>query len=398
METDHGPYTNPYALLLICAPAPVHRAGENWRLDVKFVEGMRRHQRDWGGPVHCLLWETQESIPFGQKYAAKDLGFGLTVLPAGQSPTFLPDAAVAFLSADMVEFGNLTELFSARQIPVVASLEYTLDTRMQILRLDPQISGLRKMRRMLWQLNHERKLRRGLTKAAGVQFNGWPSYAAYKHLTARPHLYLDNRMEQSMTATQANMETRAARLRSGAPLRLIHSGRLEPMKGAQDLLPVMRSLAQNKIEATLDIYGTGSAAPSIRASLAEFGGKVRLHDPVDFRTELVPIKRTAADIFLSCHRQSDPSCSYIEAMGCGLAVAGYDNQMWAALHKSSGGGLIAPLGRPEALAVAIAQWHRDREQLISAMEAAWEYAKAHSFEVEFAGRIQHLRQCAAGEA
>ena len=42
---------------------------------------------------------------------------------------------------------------------------------------------------------------------------------------------------------------------------------------------------------------------------------------VDFETELVPFTRQNADIFLGCHRQSDPSCTYLEAMGCGVAVA-----------------------------------------------------------------------------
>lgn len=382
-------------VLLICAPAPVQKLGENWRLDVKFVEGMKRHQKDWQGPVRCILWETQGSIPFGKEYASKDLGFELTVLPVGGLPPAFPDVALAFLSADMVQFPRLTAHFAAQAIPIVASLEYTLKTRLQILKLDPHISTLRRMRRMLWQLNFERKLRRGLSKAAGVQFNGWPSYDGYAHLTTRAHLYLDNRIEHSMLATPSDMQSRIARLRSGAPLRLIHSGRLEPMKGAQDLLPVMRALAKNKVDATLDIYGTGTLAQNIRAALSEFGGRVRLHDPVDFRTELVPINRAGADLFLSCHRQSDPSCSYLEAMGCGLAVAGYDNQMWSALCKASGGGMTAPLGQPEALAAAITGWHHDREKLVSASALALAYAQSHCFEAEFSGRIRHLHQCAA---
>lgn len=394
MMSDQTSAKRTKELLLICAPAPVQQVGENWLLDVKFVEGMKRHQNDWQGPVHCVLWETQSSIPFGKPYTLAELGFGLSVLPAGSLPSDLPAAAVAFLSADMVEFSHLTRYFAARQIPIVASLEYTLETRMQILRLEPSLSLLRRLRRMLWQLNHERKLRRNLAKAAGVQFNGWPSYAAYAHLTPRPHLYLDNRMERDMMATPSDMQNRAASLRSGAPLRLIHSGRLEPMKGAQDLLLVMRALAKRKVDATLDIYGTGSLAQTIRASLTDFDGKVRLHDPVDFRTQLVPINRSTADVFLSCHRQSDPSCSYIEAMGCGLAVAGYDNQMWSALHKASAGGLLAPLGQPDALAAALTQWHQSREPLIRASQAALDYAKSHCFEAEFDGRIQHLRQCA----
>jgi hypothetical protein len=117
---------------------------------------------------------------------------------------------------------------------------------------------------------------------------------------------------------------------------------------------------------------------------------VKLHGPVDFATELVPFCRKHADIYLSCHRQSDPSCTYLESMGCGLAVAGYDNRMWSALRRASGAGWTAPLGRATALADVIARLGRERQEVVQACRAAYSFAAAHAFEHEFRKRIDHL--------
>ena len=165
------------------------------------------------------------------------------------------------------------------------------------------------------------------------------------------------------------------------------------MKGAQDLLPVMTALRALGVRATLDIYGAGSFEGSLREGLAQFGGDVRLHGSVDFETALVPISRTEADVFLSCHRQSDPSCTYLEAMGCGLAMAGYGNRMWARLAGEAGQPAPAPMGQPRALAARIAAWDRDRASLIAAAEGGWRFAMAHDFDREFAGRMAHLAAC-----
>ncbi len=383
--------------LLLCAPAPVIDAPLGYRLDVKFVEGMRAHAAGWGGPMQCVLWRGAGAIPFGRAYLAAELGFDLTVLdPGAPLPgALIEGASVVMVSADMPGFDGVVTAAAQRGRPVVTALEYTLETRLRILWLDRDTGLLRKARRALWALRNERRIRRALRASSGVQFNGYPAFDAYRGLTGRPLLYLDNRMSPALMATPEDMAARAARLRSGAPLRLIHSGRLEAMKGAQDLLPVMARLRQAGVAATLDIYGTGALEGAIRDGLGAFDGAVRLHGPVDFETGLVPVSRTQADVFLSCHRQSDPSCTYLEAMGCGLAVAGFGNRMWARLSAEAGLGAPVALGDGAGLAAGIAAWDRDREALIAAAERGLGFARAHDFPREFDARMAHLQACAS---
>jgi glycosyltransferase involved in cell wall biosynthesis len=188
------------------------------------------------------------------------------------------------------------------------------------------------------------------------------------------------------------MSERRDRLLRGAPLRFVFNGRLEPMKGADDLVPVADALKQRGIDFTLDVFGTGTLKDQISAGISarKLGDVVRLHDPVDFETELVPFLRKNADVFLCCHKQSDPSCTYIENMGCGLAVMGYDNRMWAKLSEMSGAGWTGRMGQIDAFADLAESVNADRLEMANRCDRALSFAKAHSFEAESRKRMDHL--------
>ncbi len=213
-------------------------------------------------------------------------------------------------------------------------------------------------------------------------------------------MYIDNRLRRDQQATDDDMAARRARLATrlggrpgaGGPLRLMNSGRLEPMKGAQDLVPVARHLAARGVAFEMDIFGHGSLRDEIARGIAAHGqgDRVRLHDPVDFETGLVPFARQEIDIFLGCNRQSDPSRTYVETMGCGVPVAGYTNRMWQAMLAESGGGWGVTMGRPEALADCIAQLATRPDEIAARAERALAFARQHDFETEFDRRIAHL--------
>jgi glycosyltransferase involved in cell wall biosynthesis len=381
--------------LVMYAPAPVVDEGATVRLDAKFVSGMREHCARWPGEVRCLLRLGAPSIPFGLSLPRSELGFELVLLapdePAG--PKHLDGAAAVFAAADDAGSLHLVPLAHAVGARIVYSLEYTIGTRLEIARLDRDRSPPRRLWSAWWHVRQEIRRRRAIRAADGLQANGYPAFDLYRKLNKRTMIYLDGRMTPELLATGPEMAARRARLLSGAPLRLVHSGRLEPMKGAQDLVPVMRALRAAGVAATLDVYGTGGLERAVAAAAAAagLGDVVRLHGPVDFETGLVPAARSQADIFLSCHRQSDPSCSYIEAMGCGLAVAGYANHMWLRLAGEAGAGAVAPMARPRLLAERIAELDRNRAALAEACERSLSFSRAHDFPTEFTRRMDHLK-------
>ncbi|MFN4130726.1 MAG: hypothetical protein ACK4GC_13070, partial [Paracoccaceae bacterium] len=157
--------------LLMLAPAPVIRLADGrLRLDVKYVEGMRAHQALWEGPVSAVVWDGATAVPFGADYAPQDLGFPLSVLPAGAKvPATGADLIAA--PADMAQ-----ALALARgPVPVVFVVEYTIGTRLRIVALDRGRGLLRKGWSALWNLRVERQRRAAFRRAAGVQCNGYPA-------------------------------------------------------------------------------------------------------------------------------------------------------------------------------------------------------------------------------
>jgi glycosyltransferase involved in cell wall biosynthesis len=192
------------------------------------------------------------------------------------------------------------------------------------------------------------------------------------------------------------MAARETHRAAGGPLRLVFSGRLETMKGAQDLVPVARRLTERGVDFTLDIFGSGSLEAEVAEGIRSLQDpqRVRLHKAVDFETELVPFTRREADLFLGCHRQSDPSCTYIEAMGCGVAVVSYDNRMWQRLNGESQAGWGTPLGQPQALADRVAEIAKDPAEISRRSRNAWAFSRRHGFLPEFRRRMEHLARIA----
>lgn len=380
--------------LLVISSAPATMVDDRPFLDRKFVDGMRFYCEAWEGQTSCILNMRGDVFPFGQTYAADQLPFDVTILPEGReiAASDLAGHDIVLGSGDDHQYLHLADICSRTGQKLVFIIEYIVETRRQIIFLDRTRSLPRKIYALLWMLRQEHRRRRAFRLADGIQANGYPAMQAYGPMNPNTVMYLDNRVGEQLLATEAEMAARERRLTAGAPLRLVHSGRLEPMKGSHDLIPIARRLARGGIDFELNIFGAGSLEPEIREGIArhDLQGRVVLNGVVDFETELVPFARENADIYLSCHRQSDPSCTYIESMGCGLAVAGYSNRMWSALCSASGAGWAVPLGNADALADAIAQAARDRQALAACCEAARSFAGAHSFEREFRKRTDHL--------
>lgn len=378
------------------APAPVsENADGSLRLDVKFVDGLHLHMTHWPGEIDVVLYATGGAIPFGADYRREELPVRLHVLSPGANvpEELLRRADLVLASGDMVEALDLPMRASA---PVVLVVEYTLETRLRIALLDRHRSLARRVWSVIWNLRQERRRRRAFAAAKALQVNGYPAAAAYGPLNRDTHLYLDNRMSTALMADAGEMALRASRLASGAPLRLVHSGRLEPMKGAQDIAPLVRALVAAGLDFTLDVFGTGSLESEVAALAQSDPGRVRLHAPVDFKTVLVPWMRANADMFVSFHRQSDPSCTYLESMGCGVPVVGYDNAMLAALARASASGWTVPMGRPQALAGAIRRLNAARAEIGVHAERGLAFARSHDFEAEFAARMAHCVRIADG--
>ncbi len=381
--------------LLVVSGSPAFLVNGKPFLDIKFVEGMRLYTELWGGPVSCILKLRDEPSPFGRLINLAELPFKLILLPYDKDITAddVVGTNVVLASGETHEYFNLPSVCRDAGAKLIYIIENIPKTRRQIILLEQDRPLFKKFYSILWVMNQEMKRRRSFKQADGIQANGYPAYRLYRFINKNTILYLDNRLSQKISSTEDEMQDRLVRLASSAPIRLVHSGRLETLKGSQDIIPIAQRLQSMNVNFTLDIFGTGSLEDEIRKAIITYNlqSRVKIHGGVDFETELVPFMRSHADIYLSCHRQSDPSCTYLENMGCGVAVVGYDNHMWSALCQESGAGWAVQMGDTDKIADVIAQAAANRATLAKFCNAARAFAQKHSFESEFSRRIEHIR-------
>jgi len=363
----------------------------------KFVDGMRSYAERWDGQVHAIL-------PPGRGVtgnlddvvvARDELPFSVDILPLS-SPALrqrLLQAAVVMGQAHH-EMADLASFCAVHGVPYIFNCEYSLRTRLQITRMEAP-NPLRRLRRSLWELNQERLMRNTVRCATGVQCNGHPTYEAYSPIARDSMLYFDNRIEPDMVAAREEVGKKQQRHESKR-LTLVYSGRLNRMKGAHYLVPLAQALVERGVDFDLHVCGDGELQPLIAAQIAAAGlhERVHLRGVLDFRSELLPFVSTNADLFVCCHPQGDPACTYMETFACGVPIVGFANEAFRGLQRESGAGWVTPLGDVRAMADAIAAIARERGRLREPALAALEFAGQHTFPREFDRRIEHLERCA----
>jgi glycosyltransferase involved in cell wall biosynthesis len=365
-------------------------------LDKKFVSGMTLYQRFWPGPVRGIVRaQPGYKAVYSGVYQPADLGFAVTVLGANQdiADEQLRGSAIVLGAGDDPRQSNLLQQCRSLDIPCVLGVEYTLGTRIDIIRKEAR-SSYDRLKGVIWALGDEVRRRRRFKAASGLQINGAAAFTAYAEATRGDLLYFDNRLAADAFASDAELARAEARREAGEPLRLLFSGRLERMKGADHLVPVIAALRRRGVGATLDIFGTGSLVPVIAAQIDRegLGGLVTLQGPVDYETELLPRIKGAYDVFICCHPQSDPSCTYVETLGCGIPIAGYRNDAFAGILDRADVGWGVPIGKIDALAAQLHALDSNRAAITSCAASGLAFARQHGFEAVFQRRIDHLLQ------
>jgi glycosyltransferase involved in cell wall biosynthesis len=388
MRSEDGP------LLVVAPNIGVLVDGERVFMDIKAADGVACYAHFWPGKVRCLGRQGAiEGITYGQWYNLAELPFEIRTLSANADGAEMAqnarDAAILTAGADL--YLDLGVVEAMAPLPVVMIIEYTLRTRLAINRLS-EAGLLKRLRTSMWLRWMERGRRKALSAASGIQANGWPAFAAYGPASPDPLLYFDTRLRTEDLISGEAAAAKAAALTKREPLRLAFSGRLERMKGADHLIPIARMLQARNCAFSLDIYGEGSLRSAIQKDVEEagLGALVHLHGPVDFQSVLVPSFKESVDLFLCCHPQGDPSCTYLETLGCGVPILGYLNEAWDGLLRIGTCGAGVRVGDDAAMVGEIVRLDLDRAELGRLMVGAAKVAESRSFEKVYAQRIQHL--------
>jgi colanic acid/amylovoran biosynthesis glycosyltransferase len=388
------------SLVIISPLKGLLRPGGNIVLTEKFIVGLKLYRELWGGPVSHLCEPTdRESHNLdNQETALKTPEFN-TVCHTFSERFFreaIPKDSLAVASAGE-KFNSVSRICKEIGVPCVYVTEYSLRTRHQIID-EYRRSRLHGAWQKLRQVQQELAQRKAISLAAGVQCNGLPTFNAYKGLNSSPHLFFDNRTESSMLATEDQVKKRCFEYHQGHKLRLTFSGRLTLMKGVDDLLLVashLREMGEDWFE--MSICGDGDYVDHLRRGIELMGLNqvVRLRGSLDFKTELIPFLKNDTDLFVCCHRQGDPSCTYLETMACGVPIIGYANEAWEQLSDYSRAGWVTRIGDPQTMASQIIKISKKPDELEGEALRSLSFAKEHYFEKTFRRRVEHFQEIAS---
>jgi colanic acid/amylovoran biosynthesis glycosyltransferase len=380
--------------LLIIPSVPVWLQGNTLIFDRKFYDGMALYAEKWPGKVSCLMSTSTALLPdFGIiKKTDKELPFKCLTIDKTEfiGTEHLKGASLVLASGDAYNQLHISELCRQMKIKCVYVIEYIPETRYQIAALSTN-NPLIKLRRFFYIWRHEKKRVDAFQLADGLQSNGTPAYYEYNSFKNNL-LYFDTRVDNRHSISLPDLENRLEYLSQGNPLRLAFSGRLIQMKGADHLVTLAKMLKKEALPFSMTIYGTGDLENEMKKSIKEYQleNQVSMPGAVDFYTKLIPDLKKNIDLFISLHRQSDPSCTYLETLSCGVPIVGYNNKAFAGLLDLADIGWGAKLNDLDAIKKFIIHLNKNRLIISQKSRNSLAFSQPHDFERTFNKRVNHL--------
>ncbi len=143
------------------------------------------------------------------------------------------------------------------------------------------------------------------------------------------------------------------------PLRLFSCGRLNPVKGHQDLMQAVALLTKQGLDIQLEIAGeddTGGHGyrQTLEARITELDLQDCVHLLGAIDADAVLDKLRAAHIFVLASWAEPLGVAYMEAMACGIPTIGTDAGGVPELIENNISGVLVPPQNPERLAEKIA--------------------------------------------
>jgi colanic acid/amylovoran biosynthesis glycosyltransferase len=361
----------------------------------KLLDGINELQKYWAATIEVILEEDKlvsdnlDNITIH----VDQLSFSVRLLNY-QSAEFQRalDRGSVVLASVSHRQNKISFFCKQRNIPCIYVSEYSLKTRFQIINASFQNPFL-KVRKYLWEIFQETRQVRAIGKAEGIQCNGSPTFNSYRKINVNPLLYFDSRVTEGMLIGHDELHKRTQVCLSKAKLRLVFSGRLLKMKGADHLIPTALHLRTLGVNFVMYICGDGELFNGIQEMIDKnyLSDSVIMKGVLKFQEELLPFVKNTSDLFICCHVQGDPSCTYLETMSCGVPIVGYANEAFTGVIKASGAGWATKMNRPDLLAIKIAELDSRRELLVVESEKSLAFASMHTFEKTFQNRISHIR-------
>jgi colanic acid/amylovoran biosynthesis glycosyltransferase len=363
-------------------------------LTKKFIDGIELYREFWPGDIKILIEET--TTPDSNLDHVNINQINKVQLEIADYTNIGP--IIAKLEKNSIVLASIhyrqnlvAKICKAYKIPCVQASEYTLKTRLKIAKLDKK-NPLKRWRSYIWEYLQEKKNISSIEDATGLQCNGLPTYFTYREINPNSILYFDSRSKTKDIISPEDLQKKANYSYTKKPLRLFFSGRLNKLKGADHLILFAKALNDLGVDFSLTICGDGELKETMLQSIKTFNlsKKIVMAGVLDFTTELLPLIKEHIDLFVCCHRQGDPSCTYIETMSCGVPIISYNNEAFDGLNNTTQCGWKIPMDHYDLMAEKVRQLDNNRDELIIHSKRSMEFCLDHSFEMTFEKRINHL--------
>lgn len=370
--------------------------GDQIVITQKFLDGVNEYKKYWEGEIEVIFEEdisvsnnldnitvNIDKLPFNVRISSYESAGFLQAL--GQR-------VVVLVSYRKTKISSYCQQVN---IPCIYISECSIKTRFQMINSSCKNPFIR-IRKYLWEFLQERKQIKAISLANGIQCNGSPTFNLYRNINSNPLLYFDSRVKDDMLISNDELNKRTQVCLSKTKLRLIFSGRLLKIKGADHLILTAIQLRKLGVDFILYICGDGELFNTMKEMITanDLNDYVIMKGVLKFKEELLPFIKNEIDLFVCCHIQGDPSCTYLETLSCGVPIVGYANEAFTGVIEASHAGWATKMNRPDLLAIKIAQLNTNRELLVSESKKSLGFASSHTFEKTFHQRVMHIRDCA----
>ena len=386
--------------LTIIPSVPVWKKGENLCFDRKFYDGLVLYTQLWPGRVTCVMASSATPLSGFGVVEAKPADLPFTCIALNENEIVgkkhIENASIVLASADAHDQLHIAALCRENGVKCVYVIEYIPETRQQIISLDNSNPAALLRRNLYIKLN-ERKRRKAFELCDGLQCNGTPAFNEYRDIPNRL-LYFDTRVSKTQIIGDEDLEKRLATLKAKKPLRLAFSGRLVAMKGADHLVQLALKLKKLNLTFHLSIYGAGDLEEEMKRFIErnELLELITMKGAVDFNQILIPDLKEKVDVFVALHRQSDPSCTYLETLSCGVPIVGYRNKAFAGILDLADVGWGVKPDDLDAVSWMLLRLDLARDEIAEKSRNAVVLGRQHDFETTYRNRIDHLLSITRG--
>lgn len=383
-------------MLTVIQNNPIAVRDGNVFVDRKFVSGMKWFANKLSFPITAVhpSVTSLDLVMDGVWIPLTDLGFNVMCVDMSESRRGSIEEIAKQISRSRLVYTSMHHIAAMAlnlSVPYILLREYDLWTQLVIARnsINSPMRGLVRAGRVVARhFSEDIRVMRG---ARLIHCNGFPVYDESLRFNSNCLLYLDSRVSSSDLISVRQLNERLIKAGQRKTLRILYSGRYERIKGVLDALRVVIECQRMGLDVEFHAFGQGSLLSELNrtASFAPVPEKIHINNSIPF-PRLVERSREF-DLFLACHIQADPSCTYLETFAAGLPIVGYGNKMFERLCEVSNAGVATRIGNPRLVAEQIEILWRDRSSLERLSWLARSFCADHPFEKEFSLRADSLQ-------